>query len=122
MTFYDRPFVFITLPFLVGLVLAFACRTHAILLAYCSCILLFLALILFVFRARGMVFLCLSCLSFCGIGSLLMLERLHVFEGNPLEQSYKPGDIYVLRICESRKAKEIGIKPLVKSSNMKKNR
>ncbi len=105
MTFYDRPFVFITLPFLVGLVLAFACRTHAILLAYCSCILLFLALILFVFRARGMVFLCLSCLSFCGIGSLLMLERLHVFEGNPLEQSYKPGDIYVLRICESKEGK-----------------
>ena len=105
MIFYDRPFVFITLPFLVGLVLAFSYRSHADLLAYCSFSLLFLALLIFVFRARGMVFLCLSCLSFCGIGSLLMLERLHVFEGNALEDMYRPGDICVFRICESKEGK-----------------
>jgi len=105
MTFYDRPFVCITLSFLLGLVLAFACRSHADVLAYCSFSSLFLVFFLVVFRARGMVFLCLSCLSFCGIGSLLMLERLHVDKGNSLEQRYKPGDIYVLRICESKEGK-----------------
>ncbi len=105
MTFYDRPFVFITLSFLVGLVLAFACRTHADLLSYGSFLPLFLVFFLVVFRARGIIFLGLSCLSFCGIGSLLMLERLHVVEGNELEEMYRPGDICVFRICESKEGK-----------------
>ena len=105
MTFYDRPFVFITLSFLVGLVLAFACRTHTDVLAYCSFSSLFLLFFLVVFRARGIVFLGLSSLSFCGIGSLLMLERLNVFEGNALEDMYRPGDICVFRICESKEGK-----------------
>jgi competence protein ComEC len=105
MTFYDRPFVFITLSFLVGLVLAFACRTHVDLLAYGSFLPLFLVFFLVVFRARGIIFLGLSCLSFCGIGSLLMLERLHVVEGNELEEMYRPGDICVFRICESKQGK-----------------
>lgn len=105
MTFYDRPFVCITLSFLLGLVLAFACRTHADVLAYCSFSLLFLSLFLIVFLARGIVFLVLLCLSFCGVGSLLMLERLHVFEGNTIDCMYKPGDICVLRICESKDGK-----------------
>ena len=105
MTFYDRPFVFITLSFLVGLVLAFACRTHADLLSYGSFLPLFLVFFLVVFRARGIIFLGLSCLSFCGIGSLLMLERLHVVEGNELEEMYRPGDICVFRICESKQGK-----------------
>jgi competence protein ComEC len=34
-----------------------------------------------------------------------MLERLHVFEGNMLEEMYRPGDICVFRICESKKGK-----------------
>jgi competence protein ComEC len=104
MPFYQRPFVLITLSFLTGLVLAFVFRENPTWVLFAAVSVVFLALLLFVFRTKGWVFHLLSCLAFCALGSLLMLERLPV-EQDACTRLYQPGDVCVVRICESKEGK-----------------
>ena len=105
MPFYQRPFVLITFSFLAGLILAFAFRDKPVLVLLAAVSFIVLAFVLFVFRAKGWVFLLLSCLSFCAVGSLLMLERLPVFKQDAFARLYQPGDVCIVRICESKAGK-----------------
>jgi competence protein ComEC len=102
MPFYQRPFVLLTLSFIVGLILAFSFRNFPGLVSCAAFLVLFGAFLFFVFRARGLVFLVLTSFAFCALGSLLMLERLHALEKNTLDDVYQRGDVYILRICESK--------------------
>lgn len=105
MLFFRRPFVLITLVYLLGLILGFSYRNHAVVMAFCAWSVLFVALSSHVFRVKGLNFLVLSCLSFCALGTLSMLECLHSWGPNGFERRYAPGAICVLRISESKMGK-----------------
>ncbi|MEN9401038.1 MAG: hypothetical protein RL632_2141 [Bacteroidota bacterium] len=105
MPFYQRPFVLITLSFLVGLIMAFVFRDESVLVLITAVSFILLAFVLFVFGVKGWVFLLLSCLSFCAVGSLLMLERLPNYKEDAFSRLYQPGDVCVVRICESKAGK-----------------
>ncbi len=105
MRFFHQPFVFITLSFLFGVILAFVFVKEAFFLHQISTGVLLSALILFVFRFKGLIFIVVACYSFCAIGCLLMLMRLREFEENAFGNKYKPGDVSVIKICEAKKGK-----------------
>lgn len=106
MSFYHRPFVCITLSFILGIVLAFVFRAHAEILFYNAVFVLFLALLFFVFYgAKGFAFFVFSMGSLCAVGCLLLLVRLDSFERNTLQRVYQPGAVTVLRICETKQGK-----------------
>lgn len=105
MHFFRQPFVFITLSFLFGVVLAFDFLPLANRVFQTAIIILLMAFILFLFRIKGLLFIVVSCCSFCAIGCLLMLTHMRVMEGNTLSESYQLGDIILIRIYESKKGK-----------------
>ena len=105
MRFFRQPFVFVTLSFLFGVVLAFDFLDHANSVFQTAIITLLAAFALFIFRIKGLLFLVVACCSFCAIGSLLLLMRMRVLDRNTLKDSYKSGNITLIRICESKKGK-----------------
>ncbi len=105
MRFFRQPFVFITLSFLFGVVLAFDFLPLAKSVFQTAIITLLVAFALFIFRIKGLLFLVVACCSFCAIGSLLLLIRMRAMEGNTMKDSYKSGNIALIRICESKKGK-----------------
>ncbi len=105
MRFFHYPFVFITLSFLLGVILAFHFIPQASLTFSTAIVILILAFIFFLFRVKGLSFIVVACCLFCAIGCLHILMRLRVMEGNSFQGTYNSGDISVVRIFEAKEGK-----------------
>jgi competence protein ComEC len=105
MRFFHYPFVFITLSFLLGVILAFHFIPQASLTFSTAIVILILAFIFFLFRVKGLSFIVVACCLFCAIGCLHILMRLRVMEGNSFQSTYNSGDISVVRIFEAKEGK-----------------